>query len=134
MYVYVLYNVCGRCKQFLISRLLMIQSRQKIAVLLSVISKTFPSNFSGNGLINIRAVQINYLILFISYLVCAIIYFYYINNSEIPGEVSREKMISSHVKITWYLHMWRNHRSYSYKINRAFCSKNWKVWYSLVFI
>ena len=29
--------------------------------------------------------------------------FYYINTSEIPSELSREKFISSHVKIT-YLH------------------------------
>ena len=30
---------------------------------------------------------------------------YYINTDEIPGELSRENMISSHVKITRYLHM-----------------------------
>ena len=30
---------------------------------------------------------------------------YYINTNEIPGELSRENMISSHVKITCYLHM-----------------------------
>ena len=47
-----------------------------------------------------------------------------LNSSEIPGELSRENMISSHVKITCYLHMWRYHRSYGYIINRAFCSKN----------
>ena len=29
-------------------------------------------------------------------------YFYYINTNEIPGELSRENMISSHVKITCY--------------------------------
>ena len=29
---------------------------------------------------------------------------YYINTNEIPGELSRENMISSHVKITCYLH------------------------------
>ena len=33
------------------------------------------------------------------------IYIYYINTNEIPGELSRENMISSHVKITCYLHM-----------------------------
>ena len=33
------------------------------------------------------------------------IIFYYINTNEIPGELSRENMISSHVKITCYLHM-----------------------------
>ena len=30
--------------------------------------------------------------------------FYYINPSEIPSELSRENFISSHVKITCYLH------------------------------
>ena len=30
---------------------------------------------------------------------------YYINTSEIPSELSRENFISSHVKITCYLHM-----------------------------
>ena len=31
--------------------------------------------------------------------------FYYINNSKIPGELSRENVISLHVKITCYFHM-----------------------------
>ena len=31
--------------------------------------------------------------------------FYYINTNEIPGELSRENMVSSQVKITWYFHM-----------------------------
>ena len=31
-------------------------------------------------------------------------FFYYINTSEIPSELSRENFISSHVKITCYLH------------------------------
>ena len=31
--------------------------------------------------------------------------FYYINTNEIPGELSRENLISSHVKITCYLHV-----------------------------
>ena len=31
--------------------------------------------------------------------------FYYINNNEIPGKLSRENLISSDVKITCYLHM-----------------------------
>ena len=31
--------------------------------------------------------------------------FYYINTNEIPGELSRENLISSRVKITCYLHM-----------------------------
>ena len=30
---------------------------------------------------------------------------YYINTNEIPGELSRENLISSHVKITCYFHM-----------------------------
>ena len=30
--------------------------------------------------------------------------FYYINTNEIPGELSPENMILSHVKITRYLH------------------------------
>ena len=30
---------------------------------------------------------------------------YYINTSEIPSELSRKNFISSHVKITCYLHM-----------------------------
>ena len=46
---------------------------------------------------------------------------YYINTSEIPGELSRENMISSHVKITCCLHTWKDHRCYGYIINRAFC-------------
>ena len=31
--------------------------------------------------------------------------YYYINTNEIPGELSCENLISSHVKITRYLHM-----------------------------
>ena len=31
--------------------------------------------------------------------------YYYINTSEIPGELSHENLISSHVKIACYLHM-----------------------------
>ena len=30
---------------------------------------------------------------------------YYINTNEIPSELSRENLISPHVKITCYLHM-----------------------------
>ena len=41
-------------------------------------------------------------------------YIYYINTSEIPSELSRENFISSHVKITCYLHVWRDHRRYGY--------------------
>ena len=46
--------------------------------------------------------------------------FYQINTSEIPSELSRENFISSHVKITRYLHTWRDHRRYGYIINPAF--------------
>ena len=48
---------------------------------------------------------------------------YYIITSEIPSELCRENFISSHVKITCYLHTWRDHRRYGYIINRAFESK-----------
>ena len=51
---------------------------------------------------------------------------YYINTSEISSEPSRENFISSHVKITCYLHMRRG-----YIINRAFESK--PICISLVF-
>jgi len=44
---------------------------------------------------------------------------YYINTSE--------NFIPSHVKITCYLHTWRDHRRYGYIINRAFESK--LIWY-----
>ena len=33
------------------------------------------------------------------------IFIYYINANEIPGELSRENMISSHVKTTCYFHV-----------------------------
>jgi len=52
---------------------------------------------------------------------------YYINTSEIPSELSRENFISSHMKITCYPHMWRDHHRYAYIINRAFESK--LIWY-----
>ena len=52
---------------------------------------------------------------------------YYINNSEIPRELSRESFISAHVKIKCYLHTWRGHRRYGYIINRAFESK--LIWF-----
>ena len=59
-------------------------------------------------------------------LTCDII-FYYINTNEIPSELSGENFISSRVKITCYLHTWRDHRRYGYIINRAFESK--LIWY-----
>ena len=49
--------------------------------------------------------------------------FYYINNNDIPGELSRENLISSDVEITCYLHMRKYHRCYGYIINRAFHTK-----------
>ena len=42
-------------------------------------------------------------------------------------------MISSHVKITCYLHMWKYHRCYGYIINRAFHTKKLLKWNGLVF-
>ena len=59
-------------------------------------------------------------------------FFYYINNNEIPGELSRENLISSHVKITCYLHMWTYHRCYGCIINRAFHTKKLLKWNGLV--
>ena len=50
---------------------------------------------------------------------------YYINTNEIPGELSRENLISSHVKITCYLCMWKYHRWYGFIINRTFWPKNY---------
>ena len=44
-----------------------------------------------------------YLMLFFSSILC-IISFYYINTNEIPGELLHKNLISSHVKITCYLH------------------------------
>ena len=49
--------------------------------------------------------------------------FYHINTNEIPGDLSRENMISSHVKITCYLHLWKGNRCYGYIINGAFHTK-----------
>ena len=44
-----------------------------------------------------------YLMLFFSSIL-RIISFYYTNTNEIPGELSHKNLISSHVKITCYLH------------------------------
>ena len=54
-------------------------------------------------------------------------YIYYITTGEIPVELYRENFISSHVKITCYLHTLRDHRRYGYIINCAFESK--LIWY-----
>ena len=59
--------------------------------------------------------------------------FYYINTNEIPGDFSCENMISSHVKITCYFHMWKYHRCYGYVINLAFHRKRRFQWNGLVF-
>ena len=48
---------------------------------------------------------------------------YYINTNEIPGKLSRENLISSRVKITCYLHVWKYHSCYGYIIGRAFHTK-----------
>ena len=37
-------------------------------------------------------------------------------------------MISSHVKITCYLHMWKDHGCYGYMIHRAFAAKKMLKW------
>ena len=58
--------------------------------------------------------------------------YYYINTNEIPGELSRENLISSRVKITCYLYMWKYHRCYGYIIDRAFHTKNLLKWNGLV--
>ena len=57
---------------------------------------------------------------------------YYINTNEIPGELSCENLVSSHVKITCYLHMWKYHHCYGYIINRAFYNKKLLKWNVLV--
>ena len=59
--------------------------------------------------------------------------FYYINTNEIPGELLRENLISSHVKITCSLHMWKYHLCYGYIVNRAFHTKKLLKWNGLVF-
>ena len=46
---------------------------------------------------------------------------FHINTNEIPGEISREKMISLHVKTNF--HMWKDYRCYGYIINGAFRRK-----------
>ena len=47
----------------------------------------------------IKATVITNIIIIIAIII------YYINTNEIPGELSCENMISSHVKITCYFHM-----------------------------
>ena len=64
---------------------------------------------------------------------CKITIFYYINTNEIPGELSRKNLISSHVKITCYLNMWKYHHCYSYMINCALHTNKLLKWNGLVF-
>ena len=45
----------------------------------------------------------------------------YINTSEIPGELSRINMISSHVKITCHFHKWKDSHCYGYIIIWIYC-------------
>ena len=56
---------------------------------------------------------------------------YYINTNELPGELSRKNLISSRVKITCYLHMWKYHRCYGYRISHAFHPKKLLKWNGL---
>ena len=48
-----------------------------------------------------------------------VLYCLNININEIPVELLRENMLSSHKKITCYLLTWKDHRCYDYIINRA---------------
>ena len=58
----------------------------------------------GGGGVHTQAIWMpRYLMLFFSSIL-HIISFYYINTNEIPGELSHKNLISSHVKITCYLH------------------------------
>ena len=52
-------------------------------------------------------------------------HFINITSNETPGELSLERMISSCVKITCYLHMRKDvNRGYGYQMNQAFALKN----------
>ena len=53
---------------------------------------------------------------------------------KIPGQLSCENMISSHMKTTCYFHMWKDHHCYGYIIHCAFHSKNLFKWNGLAFI
>ena len=52
-----------------------------------------------------------------------ILLIFIISTNEIPGELSRENLISSHVKITCYLHTLKYFCCYGYIINLAFHTK-----------
>ena len=58
----------------------------------------------GGGVVHTQAIRMRrYLMLFFSSIL-RIISLYYINTNETPGELSHKNLISSHVKITCYLH------------------------------
>ena len=84
------------------------------------------SSFKSLGNL-IKATVITNIIIIIAIII------YYINTNEIPGELSCENMISSHVKITCYFHMWKYHCCYGYIINCAFCRIKLFQWNGLVF-
>ena len=50
---------------------------------------------------------------------------YYIDTNGIPGKVSCKNMISSHGKITCYLHMWKDHRCYGYMKKKYLSEMDW---------
>ena len=52
-----------------------------------------------------------------------------VHYNEIPGNLSCENMLSSHVTITFYLHGEKDHRCYFYIINRAFTNASEMVCY-----
>ena len=60
-------------------------------------------------------------------------YYYILNTNDKPGELSHENLISSHAKITCYLHMWKYHLCYGYIINRTFHIKKLLKWNGFVF-
>ena len=62
-----------------------------------------------------------------------ILLIFIISTNEIPGELSRENFISSHVKITCNLHTLKYHCCYGYIINRTFHTKKLLKWNGLVF-
>ena len=54
---------------------------------------------------------------------CMNIFFDYINTNKIPGELLRENIVSSHVKINMLSSHVKYHHCYGYIINRTFHSK-----------
>ena len=89
-------------------------------------------SWGEGGVVHTQAIWMpRYLMLLFSSILRKIS-FYYINTNEIPGELSHKNLISSHVKITCYLHMWKYHLCYGYIINRAFHTKKLLKWNGLV--